>query len=231
MCMFATTALIAFAVSTASAATTGAIFGGVGADGSIISGSGFQVQLTPAGSGGTVFTNNADVQNGSNILQVATGVTGLSVGEWLQISTSENTAVFREILAINGDQLQLNYQWQGITCACATVVTGMTLWTVVDVTFNTPFESLPSVTFSSEATSPSQNPSGMPGFAVLEIDPAGFGGAGVSKKGFQVYEVCSPSSWGGYNGVVPPGPSYTCSVNWWFTAVGQQSHSPQAKHR
>jgi len=211
--------VVVFAACTASAATTRIVSGIVGGGGGIVSGSGFKVKVIPAGSGGSVFTNDADVQNGSNILQPG-NATGLVSGEWLEISTSENGSFFFQITGINGNQVSLNYQWQGESCACATVVTGMTLWNGVTVTFDKSFSSIPSVTFGQEAITPSHSTKGMyPGIVIPQLDPAAFNGLGVSKTGFQIYEPGLPYS--SYNGLVPAGPNNAGGITWSFVAVGQ----------
>ncbi|HEX8817708.1 MAG TPA: hypothetical protein VF753_19615 [Terriglobales bacterium] len=207
-----------FVASAASPATTKTVSGIVSGGGGIISGSGFKVTQIPAGSGGTTFATNAGVTSGSKDLQIFSGTTGLTSGEWLQISADSNSQ-FLQITKISDDTVYLNSPWYGTSCDCATVVVGMTLWTGVAVTFDTPFSHTPSVTFSQEAINPSSSTKGMsPVIAMPVLDPAVFNGRGISTTGFQIYQVCLPYS--SYNGLVPAGPNNTCAITWSFTAVG-----------
>jgi len=190
----------------AAAQTT--IFGVVSAGGNVVSGSGFTVQFIPAGSGTTLLAN-VRVENGSSYVSCPNyACSQLKVKQWLEIDNGFYQVA--EVINHGGDvELTTNYAGQGGNSIPAYI--NMNIWNAYAVTFTTPFQSTPAVTFGIEGIgSNGSTPLAGSTYPPVAVFDGSAAGQGLSNTGFQIYQEPTEGP--------PSFPGATAT--WTFTAVG-----------
>jgi hypothetical protein len=210
MRLFVATLVIALGAGPGLAGAAGVqvvVAGTVGAGGNVVNGSGFNVHLTPAGSGGTLLPGLVDVTAGSATVNASAGNDPQFTTELVSSQFIEIDNAFYQVASISSDtSLQLTSQFHGATASGVGVTRDMSLFPDYRVTFKTPFLGPPAIVVSARGGTPHGGES--PAFNVMQIDQ----GTPVTKSRFDAFLFQSPF------GPYLPGPS----TDWDFVAVGKQ---------